>query len=239
MRSFPFIFVITNGTILIPRRFQHRLFVSIDGGRAVNDSIRGAGVFDRVLANYSGDDRVVINMVLSAENFLELETVVRLSRLHKFRGVVCNLYTPRNDGPNPMDLPPPARAAVVAELRRVKRLYPGDLLLSQAMIDWYAVADHRGHCYWGDEAVHYDVSWQRRRCFSFNADCANCGCLAGSMQSPMQMLKHPAEMRALIYEVGDPMGRVETGWSGFARHCLLSLWSSFLPGGKAPRKSKP
>jgi MoaA/NifB/PqqE/SkfB family radical SAM enzyme len=221
---FPFIFVITNGTVFIPRAFAHRLFLSIDGSRPINDRIRGEGTYDRVLANYSGDDRVVINMVLAAENHTELEHVVRLSLEHGFHGVICNIYTPRNDGENPLELNHADRKKVIAELRRVKALYPHQLLVSRAMIDWYAQPDHRGHCYWGDEAYHFDVSWNRRRCFGLNADCANCGCLAGAAQSPIAMLKHPAEVRALIYEVGDPQDRIAAP-AGLARRWLKRVFS--------------
>ncbi len=222
-RIFPFIFVITNGTIRIPRRFKHRLFMSLDGSRRVNDQIRGRGVYDLVLRNYTGDDRVVINMVLAAENYAELEHVVRVARTNGFQGVICNLYTPRKDGENPLQLTHEVRRDVIRELRRVKSLYPGDLLVSEAMIDWYSVPDHQGSCYWGDEVFHYDVSWNRRRCFGSNADCANCGCLAGAAQSPLSMLKHPMEMRALIYEVGDPQDRPAPTWGGFARRCIHRL----------------
>ena len=54
-RIFPFVFVITNGTIKIPEEFNHVLFVSLDGTRKTNDSIRGDGVFSKVMGNYSGD----------------------------------------------------------------------------------------------------------------------------------------------------------------------------------------
>ena len=200
-RIFPFIFVITNGTKKIPREFAHRLFVSIDGSREVNDHIRGQGVYDRVLKNYAGDDRVVINMVLAKENYTELEHVVRLSVDSGFTGVVCNIYTPRNDGYNPWDLGDGDRQAIIRELTRVKKLYPRDLLVSETMIKWYSVADHRGPCYWGDQALHYGVSFNKRRCFADNADCANCGCLAGAAQSPPMMIHQTRELRSILYEV--------------------------------------
>ena len=36
-RLFPFVYVITNGTMKIPEEFNHRLYVSIDGARKIND----------------------------------------------------------------------------------------------------------------------------------------------------------------------------------------------------------
>src|SRR3989304_1006811 len=65
---FPYVFVITNGMVKIPEKFNHRLFVSLDGVEKTNDTIRGAGVFSRVIKNYSGDDRVIVNMRVTRDN---------------------------------------------------------------------------------------------------------------------------------------------------------------------------
>jgi hypothetical protein len=42
------------------------------------------------------------------------------------------------------------------------------------------------------------ASWNRRRCVANNANCSNCGCLSGSFQSPLRMLRHPREMMKII-----------------------------------------
>jgi MoaA/NifB/PqqE/SkfB family radical SAM enzyme len=193
-RLFPFVYVITNGTIKISEEFNHRLFVSIDGSRKTNDSIRGKGVFSRVMKNYSGDKRVVINMTITRDNYKELEDVIRIGKENGFTGVVCNICAGGTDVSLPMVVRKEERRTVIKELKRMKTLYPKDFLLSKAMIKWYEHSDHRGSCHWGDEAIHFDVSWNRRRCFGNNADCSNCGCLAGAFQSPLRMLRHPREL---------------------------------------------
>jgi MoaA/NifB/PqqE/SkfB family radical SAM enzyme len=196
-RIFPFVYVITNGTIKIPEKFNHRLFVSIDGSQKTNDSIRGKNVFSRVMNNYSRDKRVVINMTLTKDNYKELEDVVKIARDHGFTGVVCNICASGTDVRVPMFVKREERMPIIKELKRVKSLYPKDLLLSTAMIKWYEYPDHRDSCYWGDEALHFDASWNKRRCFGHNVDCSNCGCLAGSIQNPLRMLRHPREMMKL------------------------------------------
>jgi len=196
-RLFPFVYVITNGTIKIPEEFNHRLYVSIDGARKINDSIRGKGVFSRVMKNYSGDKRVVINMTITRDNCKELEDVIRIGRENGFTGVVCNICAGGTDVSLPMVVRKEERRTVIEELKRMKTLYPKDFLLSKAMIEWYEHPDHRGSCHWGDEALHFDVSWNRRRCFGNNADCSNCGCLAGAFQSPLRMLRHPRELMTI------------------------------------------
>ena len=197
-RLFPFVYVITNGTIKIPEDFNHRLYVSIDGSRITNDSIRGNGVFSRVMRNYSGDKRVVINMTITRDNYKELEDVIKTAKKHGFNGVVCNICAAGTDTSFPMAVRKKERKTIIEELKRIKTMYPEDFLLSKTMLIWYEHPDHRGSCHWGDEALHYDVSWNRRRCFGNNADCSNCGCLAGTFQSPLKMLRHPREMMKIV-----------------------------------------
>jgi len=193
-RIFPFVYVITNGTIKIPEEFNHRLYVSIDGTQETNDQLRGAGVFSRVMENYSGDKRAVINMTLTRDNYSELEDVTKISKENRFKGVVCNICAGGTDVVSLMVVRKEERETMINELKRVKTLYPRNLLLTKAMIKWYEYPDHRGTCYWGDEVVHFDVSWNKRRCFGENADCSNCGCLAGAFQNPLRMLRHHREM---------------------------------------------
>ena len=197
-KVFPFVYVITNGTIKIPEEFNHRLYVSIDGSPITNDALRGKGVFSSVMMNYSGDKRVVINMTITRDNYTELEAVVKHAIENGFTGVVCNICAGGTDVSVPMVVNRKEREIIIQELKRVKSLYPTAFLLSKAMIKWFEYPDHRDSCYWGDEVLHYDVSWNRRRCFGNNADCSNCGCGAGSFQSPLSMLRYPREMMKIL-----------------------------------------
>ncbi len=104
----------------------------------------------------------------------------------------------RNDVEVPLFIKKNERDVIIEELKRVKILYPKDFLLSKRMTKWYENPDHRRSCHWGDEVLHFDVSWNRRRCFGNNADCSNCGCLAGSMQNPLKLLLSPREMMKLV-----------------------------------------
>jgi MoaA/NifB/PqqE/SkfB family radical SAM enzyme len=197
---FPFVYVITNGTIKIPKEFNHRLIVSIDGSQKTNDFIRGDGVFSRVMKNYSGDKRVIINMTITRDNYKDFETVVKIAQEKGFTGVVCNICAGGTNVNVPMVVRLEERAIIIKELKRVKAVYSNDFLMSKAMIQWFEYPDHRDSCYWGDEVLHFDVSWNKRRCFGNNADCSNCGCGAGAFQSPLGMLRHPREMmKILIY----------------------------------------
>lgn len=197
-KIFPFNYVITNGTIKIPKSFNHLLFVSLDGTEKTNDAIRGQGTFSKVMRNYSQDKRVAINMTITKDNYKELEDVVKLAKKNGFRGVVCNICASGTDIDVPMAVKQSERELISDELKRVKRKYPDHFLLTNSMIRWYEFSDHTGYCYWGDEVLHFDVSWNRRRCFASNADCSNCGCFAGSVQNPLSLFNHPKEMAKLI-----------------------------------------
>jgi MoaA/NifB/PqqE/SkfB family radical SAM enzyme len=185
---FPFVYLITNGTIKISTEFNHVLFVSLDGLRERNDSIRGKGVFSKVMKNYSGDKRVVLNMTITKDNYKELKDIVKLAKENGFRGVMCNICASGINVEIPISVRKNERKMIIEELKRVKSLYPKDFLLGKQMIKWYEYPDHTGSCYWGDEVLHFDVSWNRRRCFA-KADCSNCGCMAGSIQNPLRMLQ--------------------------------------------------
>jgi len=136
-------------------------------------------------------------MTLLKTNYQDLEALVKISKKHNFRGVVCNLYTTSPNYPDPMFIDKKDRAFIIKEIKRVKKLYPFDLLLTKSMIDWYTEPDHTDSCFWGDEVLHFDVSWQRRRCFS-SPGCANCGCFAGACQNPLHLLKHLKEAIKLV-----------------------------------------
>ena len=194
---FPFIFIITNGTVKVPDEFKHLLFVSLDGNRERNDFVRGAGVFSKVLSNYSQDPRVVFNVTVTSDNYHEVETIVKLAKEKGLRGVVCNVYTPTVGKSSALFIKTENRKTIMSELKRVKKLYPDYFLLTPPMITWYEFPDHTGFCHWGDEALHYDVAWKKRRCFT-GLDCSNCGCFAGSLQNPLQLLMYPPVMKKLL-----------------------------------------
>jgi sulfatase maturation enzyme AslB (radical SAM superfamily) len=191
-KTFPIVYVITNGTIKVPDEFRHRLFVSVDGSPTTNDAIRGKNSFSRLMENYSGDKRAIINMTLTSSNYQELEEVVEVAESNGFSGVVCNICSGVIDCDANMMVGD--RAEIIAEMRRVKALHKKSFLMSEGMIRWYEHPNHVGACSWGSDTLHLDVLWKRRRCFTDNADCSNCGCFAGSLQTPLKMIRNLGTM---------------------------------------------
>ncbi|MCW4029254.1 MAG: radical SAM protein [Candidatus Bathyarchaeota archaeon] len=187
-KVFPIVYVITNGTIKVPDDFNHRLFVSVDGTPKTNDFIRGKNSFTRLMENYSKDKRVIINMTLTSNNYKELEEVTAIAEKNGFDGVVCNICSGVIDCDSNLFMDD--RTNLIHEMRRVKELYPKLFLMTKSMIKWYEKPDHTKWCAWGSETLHLDVFWKKRRCFTNNADCSNCGCFAGAFQTPLKMIKN-------------------------------------------------
>jgi MoaA/NifB/PqqE/SkfB family radical SAM enzyme len=191
---FSFIDVITNGTIKIPNEFRHRLFISIDGSPETNDRIRGKNVFSRIIENYSGDDRAVFYATLNMMNYKELEDIVKQAQKYQIKAVTCGMYTPCGDASDPVKLSIDDRNIIAGEIKKVKNLYPGILRITERMLDWYKKGDHTlDYCYWREGALHFDVSMEEKKCFGHVLNCANCGCLAGAVRSPVMKLMHPVE----------------------------------------------
>jgi len=195
-KMFPFVEMITNGTIPVPENYRHRIFVSIDGLKETNDSIRGKGVFNKVVSNFSGDRRVVLNMTLTAENYKELEDVVKLSIKMGVTGVVCNIYTSINEF-DPKVVKGSLRTDIIEELRKVKIKFPHVFLITENAIKWFEAGDHRDRCYWREEVIHFDVNWNPRHCFA-SIDCSNCGCFAGAMGSPLGSIRQFSGLISLM-----------------------------------------
>lgn len=197
-KTFPVVHIITNGTIKIPKKFGRLvLFLSLEGAQKKNDEIRGKGTFEKVLKNYSGDRRAIINMTMLKDNYTDLESVVKTAKQHSLRGVVCNFYTTNPEYSDPMFIGKKKRADIISELRRVKKVHPNHLLLTKSMIDWYTEPNHTDGCHWGDWALHFDSSWKSRRCFS-GPGCANCGCFAGAVQNPLLLIRYLKEAWKLV-----------------------------------------
>lgn len=197
VNTFPFVYVSTNGLIKIPNEWDINIILSIDGGKENNDAIRGEGVFKSALDNYCGDVRVMVNMVLTMENYKDLEDMVLLAKKCNFRGVLCNIFSTLKDNTD-KTLSSDERKILIDELRRVRSLHPDTLLMNERMIRWYEEPDHRDSCHWREQIYHYDVDWELRVCYSNNPDCSNCGCMAGAMQSPLRMIRYSSDLIKIV-----------------------------------------
>ena len=182
---------ITNGLVKLPDEYYGSIIISIDGTEETNDAIRGKSVFKRVINNYSGDRRCILNTTLMKSNYLELEDIVKIAIEHSFLYVTNNIFISPLDDPNFIN--EDLRAKIVAEMDRVHKLYPRHYFVNERILDWYSVADHSDHCLWNKNAIHLDLNDTKTKCFT-DTICTNCGCLAGGAASNLEfkyVIRHP------------------------------------------------
>ncbi len=183
---FPGIGVISNGTIPIDSRFKHRIVVPLDGGRVTNDRLRGVGVFDLIEKNYRGDQRVVLNCVLSKHNYREVDEIVRLSKELQVKGAVFDFYTPDVGESDELVLDNNQREEARWLIYQQINTNPGWVYMTKNTVDALVRRDAARKCYWRDYAYHFDVFFNPRRCFSNSVDCSRCGCIMGALKNPFR-----------------------------------------------------
>jgi Fe-coproporphyrin III synthase len=186
-RIFPYIDICSNGTIKVPDFYKQKIFVSIDGDQETHDDIRGTGAYKKILSNYHGDNRVVISMTITNNNYNTIEKVIDIAIENNMIGVSCDVYTPapgKSDN-DPMIISPEIRKEIVEELVRLKKKYPYHLLMSNAAIEWYKNPDHSNKpCYWRSASVHFNTQLKEKPACDYY-DCSNCGHFAGANLSPL------------------------------------------------------
>lgn len=186
---FPYVDVITNGTLPLSDRKNVHPIVSLDGNLDSNDAIRGNGVFNKALS--SSRNFATLNMTLTESNYLELEEVIQLAIVNGFAGVMCNLYTPTaidNTNSNVFHISNEPRRKILDHLETLRNVYPGFLMFSDNALAWYRNPFKDGYCYWSSQVYHFDVNWKPRKCFSDSFDCENCGCYAGAAHSTLDRI---------------------------------------------------
>lgn len=113
--------ITTNGILPWRHLPVDRAWVSLDGPPSVHDSIRGAGVFERVMENLrSGNCGEAF--VSTTINRVNSSFIPELATLLKgvAAGVTIQFHYPYQGLPDPLFLPPVERAPVLDELIRLK-----------------------------------------------------------------------------------------------------------------------
>lgn len=119
---FPCVCMTTNGTIQWEHLPLDRVWVSLDGPRSVHDSIRGDGVFDRVLNNLGSEGRrgTFVSTTINRTNMHSIpELISFLSEL--VAGVTIQFHYPYGGLPDPLYVGRSERVAVLDELMSMKR----------------------------------------------------------------------------------------------------------------------
>ncbi|MCA1960433.1 MAG: radical SAM protein [Desulfomonile sp.] len=125
-QRFPSVCITTNGTLPWDGLPADRIWVSLDGPRAVHDEIRGEGVFDRVLSNIArcGQGHAFVSTTINRRNAGSIPEMLSILR-GKVQGVTIQFYYPYGGLPDNLFLSPEDRSPLMDELIRLKTLgYP-------------------------------------------------------------------------------------------------------------------
>jgi MoaA/NifB/PqqE/SkfB family radical SAM enzyme len=187
--------IVTNGTYGIPSVPGHLVTVSLDGPEALNDSLRGEGVFQRVKESVHRRDpddgtTVILQMSVTRENASGVEAFVEAVADWPIDGVAFSFYVPTQHDCGSLawdDLR--ERDEVVRRVIELKKRYPDlvkanvgalELMLSDVAIRY--TGERGENClmrrmlplYMGDGG-----SFERTFCcYGNDVDCTRCGAYA-------------------------------------------------------------
>jgi len=185
--------IVTNGTYGIPSVPGHVVSVSLDGPEALNDPIRGEGVFRRVKEAVHARARrdgttVILQMIVTAENEAGVEDFIEEVRDWPIEGVAFGFYVPTKDDTSSLAWPTlKDRDAAVRRVIALKEKHPA-LIKSHVetlgMMRSDRALDHTGErgencplitstlCLYLGEGGDFERPFC---CYGNDVDCARCG----------------------------------------------------------------
>jgi MoaA/NifB/PqqE/SkfB family radical SAM enzyme len=200
---FPRNSITTNGTVPLKDFGPDVTYVvSLDGPREVNDAVRGAGVFDRVMKTIAAipdgfRSKLVIQCVAHRENQDHLEELVRELRPTKAPGLTFSFYVPRAGEVSARAWESnEEREAAIDLVFDLKRRYPGFIWNSSRSLELMRPATAKlvtDHCPMMKimlplyiEGDHFTTPFC---CYGNDVDCDRCGswgvfASAAKMQGP-------------------------------------------------------
>ncbi len=181
--------ITTNGTVPLHDFGPGVLYVvSLDGPEDVNDAIRGAGSFRRVLSTFERLPRhfaspVQVQCTVTRRNESRLGELVELLRGTRVGWVTFSFYVPRagDRGPDAWD-DNEARAGAVREVLRLRRAHPGFVRNSRVSLELMLPEHAPGvtaRCPAREHVLPLYLDGGRFRtpacCYGNDVDCERCG----------------------------------------------------------------
>lgn len=217
---FPMAVMFTNGTLPIPD-LPIAIGVSLDGPREINDEIRGAGGFDRVVANLRAAPRpVFIQSVVTRRNAELLQGFADdLTGLPNVSGVIFSIYVPQKGDESGLGFDLVSRDRVLETLLRVKDRH-GDFLLNERRAlelchssTCRAVTDR---CDMKTRSLALDYRLHRRQpcCYGEGVDCDLCAAPTPFSQAARREAAASGPARTLVAGMSAGAHRNESGCVG-------------------------
>lgn len=160
--------------------------VSIDGLQPEHDERRRPATYEKIIENIRGHSITVHCTVTSQQvrrpGYLE-EFVRQWSDMDTTRRIWISLYTPQIGEVSDERLTPADRQAVIADLRRLHRIYPKIDLGDRTVSAYATPPGSPDECIFArtTECVSADLKSAITPCqFGGNPDCSDCGCMASA-----------------------------------------------------------
>lgn len=203
--------LVTSAVRPIPAEWQtlprFQVVVSVDGLPAEHDKRRAPATYDRILKHIVGQ-RITVHCTVTRQQAVRdgyLESFLRFWQENAdTRMIWVSLYTPQVGEVSDERLTPEDRARVLAELARVRPLFP-KLQIPDGVLNAYANPPASpASCTFARTTDCYTADLERRisPCqFGGNPDCASCGCMASASLKAVSSHKLPGGIPVgLIYE---------------------------------------
>jgi len=231
--------IVTSAFRVIPStwaRFKKlNVVVSIDGLQQEHDERRKPATYDRILKNIS-EARVTIHCTITsqiAQRAGYLEDFLRFwSGRPQIAKVWFSIFTPQRGATDPEILTPSQRASVIADLERLRRIYPILDMQPSVIREFASPPKSPGECIFArtTQTISADLKTRISPCqFGGEPDCEQCGCLASM---GLAAVGHHRVMGSLtaghLFMASDRIGK---GWA--------RLQKSFLPTSLSPAEVSP
>lgn len=178
---FPFNWLVTNGTLPLPRLPRTTIFVSIDGPAKVHDQIRGQGVYQQARQNIQDyASPVYLGTVINRLNKNYLEEIVTEWQTTNVAGINFDFHSPTTLR-DPLSLAPAERDQTIRELQRLKAKYQNFILLSETVLKLLRSQNSSQvtkDCPLPKHVQSFDAAGQvKKPCILAGVSCQNCGCI--------------------------------------------------------------
>ena len=181
--------VVTSAFRVIPAEWKTKyaklnVVVSIDGLQPEHDVRRAPATYDRILKNIAGAKitihSTITSQIASRPGYLEefLEFWCQRPEINK---VWFSLFTPQRGATDPEILSPAQRAEVMAELLRLRVLYPKLDMQERVIKEIATPPQSPEECIFArtTQTISADLTTQITPCqFGGDPDCSQCGCIA-------------------------------------------------------------
>lgn len=180
--------VVTSAFRVIPAEWAKfkklNVVVSIDGLQPEHDERRKPATYERILKNIAGA-KVTIHCTITSQiadrpGYLD-EFLSFWSPRPEIAKIWFSIFTPQRGATDPEILSPSQRASVIADLFRLRRIYPKLDMQEAVLREIASPPKNPDECIFArtTETISADLTTQITPCqFGGDPDCEQCGCIA-------------------------------------------------------------